>query len=67
MWTIIGQSGVMNNVVDITAFFVPFVWELLGASVLPTVALVGLALREYRVQPSTQPHEVKAEELQMAA
>jgi hypothetical protein len=67
MWTIIGQPGVMSNVIDITSVFAPVVWGLLGASILPAVAVLGMALREYWAQPPTQQQEPAAAEMKLAA
>ena len=67
MWTLIGQSGVMNNIVETTAVFAPVVWGLLGASVLPVVVIMGMALREYWAQTPTQQQEPVVVEMKLAA
>jgi hypothetical protein len=67
MWMIIGQSGVTSNIVDISVVFVPVMWGLLGAAVLPVVALVGMAVQEYWTQPPARQQEPVAAETQLAA
>lgn len=65
MWTIVGQSGVMNSIVDVTTVFAPIMWGLVGIFVLLTLTLLGTALWEYWA-PTQQPEPV-AEDLKMAA
>jgi hypothetical protein len=67
MWTSIVQPGVMSNVVDFTAVFAPVLWGLIAAAVLPAVAIVGMAVREYWAQPPTQQEEPGRAEVKLAA
>jgi hypothetical protein len=67
MWTIIGQSGVMNGVVNMTTAFAPVVWGVLGVFVLSAVGITWLSVREYWAHQFTQPQEPMAEEQKMAA
>jgi hypothetical protein len=67
MWTIIGQSGVMNGVVNMTAAFAPVLWGLVGMVVLSAAGIAWLSVREYWAQPSTQQHKSMADEQKLAA
>ena len=67
MWTIIGQSGVMHGVVNMTAAFAPVVWGLVGMVGLSAAGIAWLSVREYWAHQSTQPQEPMAEEQKMAA
>jgi hypothetical protein len=67
MWTIIGQSGVMNGVVNMTAAFAPVLWGVLGLFVLSAAGIAWLSVREYWAQQFTQQQELMAEEQKMAA
>ena len=67
MWTIIGQSGVMTGVVNMTTSFAPVLWGLYWVVALSALGIAVTALREYWAQPSTQQQESMAEERQMAA
>jgi hypothetical protein len=67
MWTIIGQSGVMHGVVNMTAAFAPVVWGLVGMVGLSAAGIAWLSVREYWAQPSTQQHKSMADEQKLAA
>jgi hypothetical protein len=67
MWTIIGQSGVMNGVVNMTTAFAPVLWGLVGMVVLSAAGIAWLSMQEYWAQPFTQQQEPMAEEPKLAA
>jgi hypothetical protein len=67
MWTIIGQSGVMHGVVNMTTAFAPVLWGLVGMVGLSAAGIGWLSVREYWAQQIIQRHESMAEEQKMAA
>ena len=67
MWTIIGQAGVMDGVVNMTAAFAPVVWGLVGMVGLSAAGITWLSVREYWAHQPTEQHESMTEEQKMAA
>ena len=67
MWTIIGQSGVMSGVVNMTTAFAPVLWGLVGMVGLSAAGIAWFSVREYWAQQPTPQHESMAEEQKMAA